>query len=256
MIISQSAGSINLTLRGRGRLWPLWALVSPWWIPDIIVAREICIMRLRLGPSGNLSKNQKYCQVGAAQGWYQEPGQGADHLHLDHGRLLRDDVRADGGEDTSPVLWGQTATGRHLRDGLALFRSHHSGFSRASLCRRDLRGDPSSQEEPHHHRDSRVGEHQVYRLPHTHLPPPLQQHDDSLWTLGLPTGQHVCARPEYDQAVNSDNYSFHKIFPVKYVLGSSPNLLVPLAILLTKSDVWQMTKKVAEAGMEKRILTV
>ena len=45
-------------------------------------------------------------------------------------------------------------------------------------------------------------------------------------------------------AVNSGKYLNYKIFPVKYVLGSSHNLLVPLAILLTKPEVWQMAKKV------------
>ena len=51
-------------------------------------------------------------------------------------------------------------------------------------------------------------------------------------------------------AVNSGKYLNYQIFPVKYVLGSSHNLLVPLAILLTKPEVWKMAKKVMSNGME------
>ena len=36
------------------------------------------------------------------------------------------------------------------------------------------------------------------------------------------------------------------IFPVKYVLGSLHNSLVPAAILLTKKEIWQMAKQVME----------
>ena len=43
--------------------------------------------------------------------------------------------------------------------------------------------------------------------------------------------------------------------PVKYILGSSHNLLTPIAILLIKSDVWQMTKKVNVVSFLKIVIS-
>ena len=87
-------------------------------------------------------------------------------------------MRADGRQDATPVVRGEPGAGQHLREGLALLRPHHSGSPGAALRQPGLHGLEADQEEAGH--GQRLGEHQVHRLPHLHLPQPLQQHDGPL----------------------------------------------------------------------------